>query len=64
MYYEEKFFVPDPPPLSKKSVDQERCAICGSQALLVDGYCICGATLCRLCVGKHDCRRRKNDDRA
>jgi hypothetical protein len=37
---------PDPPPLSRREVDQERCCECESQALLLPGYCSeCGAVV-------------------
>lgn len=43
------------PPKLPRDVERERCVHCNSRGLLLDGYCSCGAVLCKLCKPAHVC---------
>lgn len=43
------------PPRLPRDIERERCAHCNSRGLLMDGYCACGAVVCKLCLAVHRC---------
>lgn len=43
------------PPRLTRDIERERCVHCNSRGLLMDGYCTCGAVVCKLCLAVHRC---------